>query len=76
MARLDPVEKNAVGEGGVGDFGRADRALKAHASDADFSAAVQLKDNAGSQRSTTKFTFYAVGIFISFMVFGIFQERM
>lgn len=75
MARLDPQEKSAVGDGGLGDFGRQDRPLKAHTSDADFSASTQRKDLI-PQRSTAKFLFYAVGTFVSFMVFGIFQERM
>ncbi|GAV01230.1 hypothetical protein RvY_11971 [Ramazzottius varieornatus] len=75
MARLDPQEKSAVGDGGLGDFGRQDRPLKAHTSDADFSASTQRKDLI-PQRSTAKFLFYAVGTFVSFMVFGIFQERI
>ncbi|OQV17510.1 Solute carrier family 35 member B1 [Hypsibius exemplaris] len=86
MARL---ENGGIGDG-TQETGKSDvvrGALKSHASDAAF----QTKSGAGESAaavpkakternhpvgSTPKLLFCAVGTFISFMVFGIFQERI
>jgi hypothetical protein len=84
MARLDPVDSDGIGDGaqeaGKNDVRRASKSLASdnlltdHTKDRPHTKPDRAHAHASG--STAKLIFCAVGTFLSFMVFGIFQERM